>query len=63
MGWLTFPDSTTTQSPNTLAIICKLIQPYRKGIPANYLINPNGEIVAKDLLGAELERKLAEIMK
>lgn len=31
------------------------------GIPDNYLLNPNGEIIAKDLRGAALEEKLGEI--
>ena len=31
------------------------------GIPDNYLLNPEGEIIAKDLRGAALEEKLAEL--
>jgi peroxiredoxin len=33
------------------------------GIPINFLVNPNGIIVAKDLRGMELEDKLAEFLK
>ena len=31
------------------------------GIPDNYLLNPEGEIIAKDLKGEALEEKLAEL--
>ena len=31
------------------------------GIPDNYLLNPSGKIIAKDLRGAALEEKLAEL--
>ncbi|MNK09440.1 Thiol-disulfide oxidoreductase ResA [compost metagenome] len=31
-------------------------------IPQNFLIDPNGRIIAKNLKGAELEKKLAEIL-
>jgi peroxiredoxin len=34
-----------------------------KGIPSSFLINPNGEIIAKDLRGFDLEEKLAELIK
>ena len=34
-----------------------------QGIPASLLINPEGEIIAYDLRGANLEKKLAEIFK
>ncbi len=33
------------------------------GIPANFLLDPTGKIVARDLRGDELHRKLAEILK
>lgn len=33
-----------------------------KGIPANFLIDPSGKIVAKDLRGGALHTKLAEIL-
>lgn len=33
------------------------------GIPQNFLIDPSGKIVAKDLRGYELDKKLAEILK
>jgi hypothetical protein len=32
-------------------------------IPRNFLIDPNGKIIAKDLRGDELNAKLAEIFK
>jgi hypothetical protein len=32
------------------------------GIPQNYLIDPAGKIIGKDLKGEELERKLAEVL-
>lgn len=32
-----------------------------KGVPTNYLIGPDGVIIARDLRGEELERKLSEI--
>jgi hypothetical protein len=34
-----------------------------KGIPQNFLIDKEGKIVAKNLRGAELDQKLAEIIK
>ena len=34
-----------------------------KGIPRNFLINPSGQIIAKDLRGDELQEKLAEVLK
>ncbi|MFV0553728.1 MAG: redoxin domain-containing protein [Mangrovibacterium sp.] len=34
-----------------------------QSIPASFLIDPNGVIVAKNLRGAELEKKLAELLK
>jgi peroxiredoxin len=33
-----------------------------KAVPQNFLINPEGKIIARDLRGAELEKKLAEVM-
>lgn len=33
-----------------------------KGIPSSFLINPNGEIIAKDLRGNDLEMKLTEFI-
>ena len=32
-------------------------------IPANFLISPDGKIVAKNLRGEHLEAKLAEVLK
>jgi thiol-disulfide isomerase/thioredoxin len=34
-----------------------------QAIPANFLINPNGVIIAKNLDGAELEKTLADLLK
>ncbi|ERJ57612.1 hypothetical protein M472_02415 [Sphingobacterium paucimobilis HER1398] len=34
-----------------------------RGIPANYLIDPQGKIIAQNLRGNELEEKLAEVLK
>jgi thiol-disulfide isomerase/thioredoxin len=34
-----------------------------EGIPANFLVDPSGKIVARDLHGPELEAKLAEVLK
>jgi hypothetical protein len=36
---------------------------FGKGIPANFLIDREGRIVAKDLRGDDIENKLAELMK
>jgi hypothetical protein len=32
-------------------------------IPANFLLDTTGKIIARDLRGDDLERKLAEILK
>jgi len=34
-----------------------------KAIPMNFLIDPNGKIIAKYLRGEELDKKLAELFK
>ncbi|WP_295122611.1 TlpA disulfide reductase family protein [uncultured Chitinophaga sp.] len=34
-----------------------------RSIPANYLLDPEGKIVAKNLRGEDLEKKLAEVLK
>ncbi len=34
-----------------------------EGIPFNVLVDPNGKIIAKDLRGDELDKKLAEVLK
>lgn len=34
-----------------------------KAIPSNFLIDPNGKIIAKNLRGEALEKKLAEVIK
>jgi len=33
-----------------------------QSIPANYLIDPTGKIIAKDIRGEELQKKLAEVL-
>jgi peroxiredoxin len=38
-------------------------QMYRvQSIPQNFLIDPNGKIIAKDLRGVDLEKKLCELL-
>jgi peroxiredoxin len=34
-----------------------------EGIPANLLIDPNGKIIARDIRGEELQKKLQEVLK
>ncbi|MFV0344955.1 MAG: redoxin domain-containing protein [Bacteroidales bacterium] len=34
-----------------------------RGIPANYLLDPEGKIIARDLSGEDLEKKLEEVLK
>ena len=34
-----------------------------QGIPQNFLVDKDGKIIAKDLRGAALEEKLAEVLK
>lgn len=34
-----------------------------QGIPSNYLVDPNGVIIARNLRGADLERKLQELLR
>ena len=34
-----------------------------RSIPANYLLDPNGTIIARDLRGEELQIKLKELLK
>jgi hypothetical protein len=34
-----------------------------EGIPFNVLLDPQGMIIAKELRGADLENKLAEVLK
>ncbi|HEY2582790.1 MAG TPA: TlpA family protein disulfide reductase, partial [Mucilaginibacter sp.] len=34
-----------------------------QSIPANFLIDPNGKIIAKDLRGVDLENKLEDVLK
>jgi peroxiredoxin len=34
-----------------------------EGIPFNVLIDPNGTVIAKDLRGSDLEKKLSEVLK
>lgn len=41
--------------------VAKIYRVY--GLPANYLIDPSGKIIAKNLSGAELDKKLTEIFQ
>ena len=34
-----------------------------RGIPMNFLVDPKGKIIAKNLRGPDLERKLEEVLK
>ena len=34
-----------------------------RGIPSNILLDPNGVIIAKDIMGGELPKKLKEVLK
>ena len=34
-----------------------------QSIPANFLLDPGGKIIARDLRGSDLEAKLAEVIK
>lgn len=43
---------------NVLAIRFKV-----KEVPSNYLVDPNGVVIAKNLRGEELSKKLAEIFE
>lgn len=49
------PDHTDPKSASNLYAI--------KAIPSNFLIDPNGKIIAKNLRGEALEEKLAEVIK
>ncbi|PTS93566.1 thioredoxin, partial [Pedobacter sp. HMWF019] len=57
MPWTQLNDSdhTDTHGAGNLYAI--------KAIPSNFLIDPQGRILAKNLRGEELEKKLAEILK
>jgi hypothetical protein len=33
-----------------------------KGVPTNYLVGPDGKIIARDLRGEALEQKLSELL-
>jgi len=33
-----------------------------RGIPANVLLDPDGNIIARNLMGEELQSKLAELL-
>ncbi len=35
---------------------------YVSSIPSNFLVDPDGKIIAKDLRGQDLENKLAEVL-
>lgn len=49
------PDHTDPKSASNLYAI--------KAIPSNFLIDPSGKIIAKNLRGDALEKKLAEVIK
>jgi hypothetical protein len=54
--WISVCDLKSIDSPN--------VRLYNiSSIPANYLINKDGDIIGKDLFGSRLEEKLAEILK
>jgi hypothetical protein len=56
MNWIHVSDLKGWQS--------KAAQTYNiQSIPATLLIDSNGKIVAKNLRGEELEKKIAEILK
>lgn len=43
---------------------CSVVRDYGiTAIPTNFLLDPNGKIIGKDLRGGDLEQKLAEILK
>ncbi|PAW92328.1 hypothetical protein CKK33_01995 [Mucilaginibacter sp. MD40] len=47
--------------PEQIGFVAKLYSV--EGIPANFLIDPTGKIIATNLRGEELEKKLSEILK
>ncbi|SEN06034.1 Peroxiredoxin [bacterium A37T11] len=55
-SWLQLSDLKGNDSPVAKAYAVKFI-------PANFLIDPNGKIIAKDLRGPYLEEKLYELIK
>ncbi len=56
LPWLNLLDETNLES--TVANMYGVIT-----VPSNFLINPDGKIVAKDLRGEKLQTKLSEIFK
>ncbi|BAV07536.1 Peroxiredoxin [Filimonas lacunae] len=56
LTWMQLSDLAGWSSP--IAMLYNL-----KAIPANFLLDPNGKIIARDLRGEALEQKLAEILK
>ncbi len=56
LPWLNLLDETNSES--TVANMYGVIT-----VPSNFLINPDGKIVAKDLRGEKLQTKLSEIFK
>lgn len=56
LPWMQLSDLVGGQSP-----IARLYGV--EAIPSNFLIDPNGKIIAQNLRGAELEKKLAEVLK
>ena len=66
--WLSFLEKEQMTWPNVNASETgkpdPIVEKYAiRTIPANFLISPEGMIVAKDLRGEELEKKLAEVIK
>lgn len=55
---LPWTQTSELKGPNSQAALAYGVT----AIPANFLISPEGKIVAKNLRGAELEKKLAELL-
>ena len=55
---LTWPQVSDLQFWQNSAAVLYRVQ----GIPQNFLIDPNGKIVAKNLRGEDLEAKLCELL-
>jgi thiol-disulfide isomerase/thioredoxin len=55
---LSWPQVSDLQFWNNSAAVLYHVQ----GIPQNFLIDPNGKIVGKNLRGADLEAKLCELL-
>lgn len=67
-AWKTFITEQGMSWPNTIAVengkSNPIVEEYGiRSIPSNFLISPEGKIVAKQLRGAELKTKLTELIK